>query len=299
MTNFKIIQKRAIWLTTSLVLFIVFGGALLVWGFKYGIDFTGGSLLEVKFSGTRPSIEQINDNISGLELGGLVMQSAGDSNLILRFQNTEEEKHQALISALKNIDPEGVEELRYESVGPAIGQELKQKSIYSVFFVLLGILLYITYSFRKVSRPIASWKYGTAAIVAMFHDAIITMGIFAVLGKFYGLEINTPFVTAILTVIGYSVHDTIVVFDRTRENLPKSDSGFEDTVNLSVNQTLGRSLATSLTSLLTLIAIIIFGGASIRSFALVLAIGIFFGTYSSIFVASPILVVWEKFRKSK
>jgi preprotein translocase subunit SecF len=159
------------------------------------------------------------------------------------------------------------------------------------------MLAYITYAFRKVSKPVASWKYGLAAILAMFHDAVITMGVFAVLGHYYGVEINTAFVAALLTVIGYSVHDTIVVFDRIRENLPKSDLDFEGTVNISLNQTLVRSLNTSLTVILVLLAIIIFGGASIRTFALALAIGIFIGTYSSIFVAPPLLVIWEKWKK--
>jgi len=218
--------------------------------------------------------------------------------MILRFQETSEDTHQAVLAKLNQLAGSGgLEELRFDSVGPSIGAELKRKAIYAIFFVLIAILFYITYAFRKVSKPIASWKYGSAAIIAMFHDAIITMGVFAVLGKFYGVEINTPFVAAILTVIGYSVHDTIVVFDRIRENLPRSDEDFEGTVNLSLNQTMVRSINTSLTVIFVLLAIIIFGGSSIRTFALALTVGIFIGTYSSIFVASPLLVIWEKFRK--
>jgi preprotein translocase subunit SecF len=190
-----------------------------------------------------------------------------------------------------------VEEIRYDSVGPSIGVELKRKAISAIFWVLIAIVIYISIAFSKVSKPVASWKFGLSALIAMFHDVIITVGVFAILGKYFGVEINTPFVAATLTVLGYSVHDTIVVFDRIRENLPKSDQDFIGTVNSSLNQTLIRSLNTSLTVLLTLIAIIIFGGASIRSFALALTIGIFIGTYSSIFVASPLLVVWEKFKK--
>jgi preprotein translocase subunit SecF len=190
-----------------------------------------------------------------------------------------------------------IEELRFESVGPSIGAELKRKAVYAIFFVLIAILLYITYVFRKVSRPVASWKYGMAALLAMFHDTIITMGVFAVLGRFYNVEINTTFVAAVLTVIGYSVHDTIVVFDRIRENLPRSNEDFEGTVNVSLNQTLVRSVNTSLTVIFVLLSIIIFGGSSIRTFAMAMAIGIFFGTYSSIFVAPPLLVMWEKMKK--
>jgi len=220
----------------------------------------------------------------------------------LRFQETTEESHQAILTKLtglakqENKDNSLVEQ-RFESVGPSIGQELKVKSLYAIFFVLVAILIYISYVFLKVSRPVASWKYGLTAIIAMFHDAIITVGVFAVLGHFYGVEINIAFVAAILTVLGYSVHDSIVVFDRIRENLPKSDLDFEGTVNLSLNQTLGRSINTSLTTLLVLTSIIIFGGASIRPFVLALAVGIFIGTYSSIFFAAPLLVIWERWKK--
>ncbi|MBI2459848.1 MAG: protein translocase subunit SecF [Parcubacteria group bacterium] len=302
MTNFKIIQKRNIWLGISGALFVVFLAALLVWGFKYGIDFTGGSLLEVKFKAARPSVSQIQAGLADVKLSSLIIQPVGEQDMMLKFQETKEETHQAILSKLNELAQKdnknnSIEELRFESVGPSIGAELKIKSLWAIFFALLAMLSYITYAFRKVSRPVASWKYGLAAIMAMFHDVVITMGVFAFLGHYYEIEINTAFVAAILTVLGYSVHDTIVVFDRLRENLPKSDEDFEGTVNTSLNQTIVRSLNTSLTVLLVLAAIIIFGGASIRTFVLALAIGIGIGTYSSIFVASPILVVWEQWKK--
>ena len=280
---------------------MVFLAALLIWGLKFGIDFTGGSLLEVKFSGLRPTVDQVETNLAPLKLNSLIVQPVGAADMMLKFQDTTEATHQAVLTNLnalaKATDNNAIEELRYESVGPSIGAELKAKSLWAVFFALIAMLSYITYVFRKVSLPVASWKYGLSAIIAMFHDTIITMGVFAVLGHFYGVEVNTPFVAALLTVLGYSVHDTIVVFDRIRENLPKSDLDFTGTVNMSLNQTLVRSLNTSLTVLLVLLAIIIYGGASIRTFALALAIGIFIGTYSSIFVASPLLVIWEKLGK--
>lgn len=302
MTNFKIIQKRNIWLAISGVLFAVFLVVLLVWGFKYGIDFTGGSLLEVKFMGARPSVSQIQAALVDLKLNSLIIQPVGEQDIMLKFQETAEATHQAILSKLNELAQKEnknnlIEEQRFESVGPSIGAELKIRSLWAIFFALIAMLAYITYAFRKVSRPIASWKYGLAAIIAMFHDVIITLGVFSLLGHFYGLEINTAFVAAVLTVLGYSVHDTIVVFDRLRENLPKSNEDFAGTVNTSLNQTIVRSLNTSLTVLLVLAAIIIFGGASIRTFVLALAIGIGVGTYSSIFVASPILVVWEKWKK--
>ncbi|MBU1870686.1 MAG: protein translocase subunit SecF [Patescibacteria group bacterium] len=302
MTNYKIIQQRKFWLSISAILFIISAVALFIWGFKYGIDFTGGSLLEVRFSKTRLIVSELEKNLADLNLSSLIIQPVGENDMIFKFQETSEEKHQAILIKLNQLvqsnDKQAViEELRFDSIGPSIGAELKKRSVYAIIFVLLAILFYITYVFRKVSKPVASWKYGISALIALVHDAIIVLGFFAVLGKFYNIEINTSFVAAILTVLGYSVHDTIVVFDRLRENLPKSNEDFEGTVNVSLNQTLVRSINTSLTILLVLASIIIFGGSSIRTFAMVLAIGIFIGTYSSIFVASPMLVVWEKWKK--
>lgn len=329
---YKIIQKRNIFLSLSGLLVGASIIALFLWGLNYGIDFTGGSLMEVSFKSDRPAVNDIRQSLESLELGSLILQPVGESGLILRFQDTSEEKHRAVaeklramagdktgeavpagegtdedgvdvvvgensavISDAKSVDS-SIEELRYDSVGPAIGRELKNKSITAVVIVLIMIVLYIAWAFRQVSKPVASWKYGLAANIAVFHDVIITMGVFAVLGRFYGVEINTPFVAAILTVLGYSINDTIVVFDRIRENLPKSEEDFENTVNASINQTITRSINTSFTTLLALSAILIFGGASIRDFVLALSIGIFIGTYSSIFVASPLLVIWEKMK---
>ncbi|MFH1583217.1 MAG: protein translocase subunit SecF, partial [Candidatus Falkowbacteria bacterium] len=242
MTNFKIIQKRNIWLGISVILFVVCLAALLVWGLRLGIDFTGGSLLEVKFIGSRPEVNQVETGLADLKLSSLIVQPVGDQDMMLKFQETTEETHQAILSKLdelakKENKDNSINELRFESVGPSIGAELKIKSLWAVFFALIAMLAYITYAFRKVSRPVASWKYASSAIIAMFHDAVITVGIFAILGRFYNIEINIAFVAAVLTVIGYSVHDSIVVFDRVRENLPKSNEDFEGTVNTSLNQT--------------------------------------------------------------
>jgi len=283
---------------------VVFVAALFIWGFKYGIDFTGGSLLEVRYTGERSSVSQTETDLVEVKLSSLIIQPVGETDTLLRFQETSEETHQAILNKLtdaakKTDKNSSIEELRFESVGPSIGAELKAKSLWAIFFALIAMLIYITYAFSKVSKPVASWKYALSAIIAMFHDAIITMGVFAILGHFYEVEINIAFVAAVLTVIGYSVHDSIVVFDRIRENLPKSDYDFEGTVNMSLNQTLARSVNTSMTTLLVLVSIIIFGGASIRTFALALAVGIFFGTYSSIFLASPLLVTWHKWSEKK
>lgn len=193
-------------------------------------------------------------------------------------------------SAIKSTVYKTFEELKFESVGPIIGNELKQKSIFAVVIVLLAIIAYIAYAFRQVSYPVASWKYGLCAIIALTHNLLIIVGLFSVLGHFWGIQIDAYFITAILTLLGFSIHDTIVTFDRTRENLRRrQDQTFPNLVNISINETLVRSINTSLT-LFVLLAILLFGGDSVRYFVLALFIGIIVGTYSSIFIASPLLV---------
>lgn len=268
---------------------------LLMWGLKFGLDFTGGSLLEVKFNGGQPSVSAVQAQLTSEKVNSLTIQPT-ENSMILRFQESDENTHQAVLKDLKNL-PEaklGLDEVRFEAIGPSIGQELRSKAFWLLFFVLFTIIIYIGFAFRRVSKPVSSWKYGLIAIIALFHDVLVTVGVFAVLGKFYGIEVNTSFVVAILTVLGYSVNDTIVVFDRTRENLPKSATSFAETVNHSLNQTFVRSVNTVLTVLLSLLAVLFFGGDSVRDFVLALIVGIFCGAYSSIFIASPLLVVWEK-----
>lgn len=305
---YRIIQKRNYFLTFSGTLIILSIIALFVWGLKLGIDFTGGSLLEVKFNGPVLAVTDVQAGLASLNLGSLTVQPVGTNDMVLRFQDTSEAQHQAITKELNQLaaqklangkTTDTVEELRYDSVGPTVGQELKSKSVTAIFLVNIAILIYVAWAFRKVSKPIASWKYGLSAVIALFHDCIITIGFFVVFCKFFGMEVNTPFVAAILTVLGYSVNDTIVVFDRIRENLPKSAEDFENTVNASLNQTVTRSINTSFTVLLTLLSILLFGGNSIRDFALTLFVGVIFGTYSSVFIAPPILVIWEKAMKRK
>lgn len=194
----------------------------------------------------------------------------------------------------------GIEEKRFDSIGPVIGGELKNSAVWATIIALIAIVLYIGWAFRKVSRPVSSFKYGISATIALFHDVIITLGVFSILGHFYNVEIGVSFVAAILAILGYSVNDTIIVFDRTRENLLKSGiDDFEEVVNKSVNETMVRSLNTSFTTLLVLFALYLFGGETIKYFVVALLVGIAFGTYSSIFIASPLLVSWQKwsFRK--
>ncbi len=293
-----IVGKRKIFYTFSLVFIGAGVLGLILWGLHFGIDFRGGSLIEVEWIGDRPTISVVKENFAKLNLGEVSLQPTGEKGLMLRFKDVNETDHQKILNLFKELGV--VEEKRFDSVGPVIGQELKSRAYSAILLVLILIIIYIALAFRKISRPVASWKYGVAAVIALFHDIFIATGIFSILGYFLGVEIDLLFVTGLLTILGFSVHDTIVVFDRIRENLRKGvGRSFEETVNLSINQTISRSINTSLTTFLTLLAIFLFGGESIKYFALLLMIGIFFGTYSSIFVASSLLVTWENWRQKR
>lgn len=295
MIKLNVIKYRKVWLSLSAVL--VLSAIILIssLGLRFGLDFVGGSLLEVSFEDKLATVDQVNEALSDLSLGSLVVQPT-DNSIIIRFSQSDQNYHPELISALSALSSDlgEMEEIRYESIGPSIGQELRSKSFWVFSFVLIIIIIYIALAFSKVSKPVASWKYGLVAIISLFHDIIITLGVFALLGYFYGVEINTPFIVALLMVLGYSVNDTIVVFDRIRENLPKSDTSFEGTIDDSVNQTLARSINTTLTTLLALLAIFFLGGETIKEFVLALIVGIFCGAYSSIFFGSPLLSFFHK-----
>jgi len=273
--------------------------SLIVWGLRYGIDFTGGTLMEIKFS-EAPSNQEVRVALEELNIKDVIIQPTRDNAILLRYAGSSDEENSAVLEKLKERFGE-VTQARLDYVSPTISGELKRKSLMAIAVALVGIALYIAYAFRKVSRPVESWKYGVGAIVALTHDVLITVGIFSVLGKFAGIEIGTPFIAALLTILGFSVHDTIVVYDRTRENLLRAGSreDFTEVVNRSLNETLTRSINTSLTVIVTLLAIFILGGESIRSFTLALLIGVAFGTYSSIFIASALLVSWWKWEKRK
>jgi len=287
----NIIGKRKIWYATSAVLFAASILAVGIWGLNFGIDFTGGTLYEIKWANAVPDNAAIAAAISKADHLEVVVQQAGETNTLMRLPNVTEEVHQNIAKELLKL---GVfEELSFETVGPTVGQELKQRSITALIIVLLAIIAYISFTFRKVSKPVASWRYGIVAVVALFHDVIIPVGIFAALGHFLDVKIDILFVTAVLTVLGFSVHDTIVVFDRIRENLTRRpEKTFEGTVNKSVNETLARSINTSVTVLLVLLAVFFFGGITVKYFVLMLILGVVFGIYSSIFIASPLLVSW-------
>jgi len=292
----NIVSNRKIWFALSGALVVASIVCVLTIGIRFGIDFTGGSLLEVTVQ-EGVTAQDVRTQMSDAGYSNLSIQNSGEQGLIIRTEDLTEEEHQTLLSVLN--DKVGVvEELRFDSIGPVVGDELRRTATTGIVVTLLLIALYIAWSFRKVTEPVASWKYGFLTILAAFHDVIITVGAFSVLGYFYGWEIGTAFVAAILTILGYSINDTVVVFDRTRENLLKRvGDTFEETVEVSIEQTITRSINTSLTTILALLAIFLFGGDSTRPFALALIIGIGTGTYSSIFLASPLLVTWELFRK--
>lgn len=274
--------------------------ALFTWGLKWGVDFKGGSLLAGEFSKETPPQAEITDAMQKLSLGEVITQAAGERNVIFRFKEVDEKTHQDILSALSALAKKQGEEnsfaqKNFESIGPSIGKELRAKSTSATLLVLALIIGYVAFVFRKVSYPLTSWKYGMATLIALFHDVIIPLGLFAALGHFRGVEISSGFIAAILTVLGYSVHDSIVVFDRVRENLAKRNgNAFEETVNISVNQTFARSINTSLTSIFALGAVYFMGSESIKYIALMLLAGIAVGTYSSIFIGSAILVSWHK-----
>lgn len=293
MINFIRWQKLTLGLSAIAVALALI--AFAVWRVVPGIDFTGGALLQIRFSGERPAAATIEKAILAQGIPEARVQPSGDSEAFLRLSPLTNEAKDALLASLSGAYG-GVEEQSFSSVGPTMGGELQRKAIMAVAAVLLGIILYITWAFRRVSAgPVPAWFYGLGAIIALMHDILIPLGFYAVLGKVAGVEVDTLFVTALLTILGFSVHDTIVVYDRVRENLRKySGESFSSIVNISLNETLIRSINTSLTALLVLIALFLFGGESIHYFVLVLALGIAVGTYSSIFVAGPLLVLWAR-----
>ena len=298
----KIVQNRKIFFIVSAVLFALSIFSIFTYGFNLGIDFKGGTITEVSFEDTRPEKEVIEEKILPLELGGFSIRPSGEKNFIIRTRELSTDEGKNLVSNLGNPLVE-----RQNTVGPIAGIELRDKAFKAVLLTILMIVLFITFAFRRVSQSVltqggkrvSSWKYGLATIVALLHDVLIPVGFFVFLGRFYGLEIDLLFVSGLLAILGYSVHDTIVVFDRVRENLRLNDESkkveeFETTVGRSVTQTFVRSINTSLTLLITLIALYFVGSGATKDFALLLITGVVVGTYSSIFVASPLLVSFYK-----
>lgn len=289
------LKYKKIYYVFSGILFLAAIASLLVFGLNFGIDFLGGTLLEVDFE-QRPENSVILEKLKELNLGEIVIQPTGERGAIFRLKEVDEDTHQKILSKLEEISK--VEEKRFESIGPVIGRELRQKTVLLIVASLFALLIYIAISFSKVTRPISSWQYGIISIFALTFDVLIPIGTLSLLGKFSNVQLNIPIVTALLTILGYTINDKVIVFDRVRENLLRSRTqDFENLVEQSLNQTLTRSLSTGFCTLLVLLAIFLFGGETLKYFSLVMIVGIIVGTYSSLFLATPILVSWLKFRQ--
>ncbi|MBU4370114.1 protein translocase subunit SecF [Patescibacteria group bacterium] len=290
---FDFISHKKKFFAISGILLLISVLSLIIFGLKPGIDFIGGTIMEIEYEEISLNNNEIKEVLTNFDLGDIKVQATGENGYILRFKEIDETTHQQILKLLE--DPE---EKRFESIGPVIGQELTQKAKWAVGLSLLAIIFYIAWAFRKLSKVAGkgeSWRYGLGALLALFHDVIILLGFFSILGALKGVEINTNFITAVLIVLGYSVNDTIVIYDRIRENL--LIYRFKDmvkTINLSLNETIVRSLNTSLTTLFALLAIYLFGGTSIKYFILAMMVGIGIGTWSSIAIASQFLLFKRK-----
>ena len=275
----KLLKYKYIYFAISLIILIPGVISLVKNGLKLSIDFTGGTLLEITSTKVDKTV---------LEKYATSVQKSSDNTYVLRMHEIDNDQKEKLLKEFEAT------EKKFETVGPVVGKELTQKAFMAMGVASLMIIAYIAWSFRHVPKPYSSWKFGVSAVIALLHDAVVVVGIFSIFGAIWHVEIDSLFVTAVLTVIGFSVHDTIVVFDRVRENLPKMPKNtFEEVVDFSLSETLVRSLNTSLTAILTFVVLLLFGGEYIRWFVVALLVGMTSGTYSSIFNAAPILSIWE------
>jgi preprotein translocase subunit SecF len=274
--------------------------AIFLWGLKPGIDLAGGSFLQVSYPAGRPPVEEVHAIVSKLNLGEVRVQPTGTNGYILRQRDLSNEEKNQLEAVLGGLG--SIHEDQFTSVGPVLGAELMRKAWIALSLVTLCIILFIAFAFRHVSKPVASWKYGVVAIVTLAHDVLIPAGLFAFLGVLRGAEVDTLFIVALLTILGISINDTIVVFDRIRENLAHNEDrhkreDFDSVVGRSIRQTIARSINTSLTVVIVLLALYFVGPTATKDFSLTLIVGMIAGTYSSIFLAAPLLVVWEKWQR--
>lgn len=286
----------------SLSVLLVAGSivAISAFGLPLGIDFKGGALTEVAYTTERPTVEVLSAEIKTLNFGEATLQPTGDTGYFIKTRALSEVEREQLLATISS-GATGTASLKsYTSIGPSVGHELTRKMILAIIFVALAIILFIAYAFRNVTRPVSSWKYGFIAIVTLIHDIMIPIGVFAILARSYGAEVDTLFVVAILTVLGLSISDTIVVFDRIRENIRVTKyATFSETVGHSLKEVITRSINTSATVIMVLLALFFFGPSTTRVFALMMTAGMFFGAYSSIFLASPLLVYVEQWQKGK
>jgi preprotein translocase subunit SecF len=286
----------------SVILTIAAIVSISVFGLKFGVDFKGGSVLEITFDEKSvPTASDLSKTVGDIkDVSNVSSSPVGEKGMIIRLNDIDETKHQEILNKIQTFYGK-ITEVRFDSIGPTVGQELRSKAIWAIIVLLLAIVIYMAFVFRKLSRVMSPWAMGIATIVALLHDILIPIGVFAILGHYMGVEITGIFIAAILTILGYSVSDSVVVLDRVRENVLRfgSKEKFGDIVHKSIMQTLARSLSTNFTTLLALIAIFFFGGETVKYFSLALIIGIFLGAYSSIFVASPLLVWWQEKRLFK
>lgn len=293
---FNLIKYKNLFIGISVVLFILALVSIFTYGFKEGIDFSGGALWQIKFTGAPVSVSSLESYLKDtLKIDNAVVTTGSENEvMMIRTNELSESQHQEYLAKMnQDFDLTGqgpVEELGFQSIGPTIGSELRSKAIWAFVLVLFGISLYIAFAFRKVSYPVSSWKYGVATLICLFHDAVIPAGLYAWFGHVKGLEIDTNFIVAILVIMGFSVHDTIVVFDRIRENLiVQKGKNLGEIINISINQTFARSINTSFTLFIVLVAMYLFGATTLSYFVLLILVGTIIGTYSSIFMASPLL----------
>lgn len=298
-----IIKNKKIFISISIGLVIISILSLFVFGVRVGIDFKGGALVEVAYKTARPDKTTIDQVLAPLNLGSVLVQPTGETSYIIKSRDLTEVEHSSMLKALTVENKYVFEETSFNSIGPSVGKELTRKAVVAVILVSLAIICFIAFAFRKVSKPVSSWRYGLIAIVTLLHDVIIPVGLFVILSHYYGAELDTLFVVAVLTILGLSVSDTIVIFDRIRENLKNqanvARADFSEIVGRSLEQSFVRSIGTSLTVILVLLALFFFGPVTTKYFALMLTAGMFFGTYSSIFLASPLLVFVEEWQNKK
>lgn len=304
--NMWIVTHRKLFYALSVILIGISLGSLIVPGIRFGIDFTGGSLMQIAFT-ERPSVETFTaavQTITGTnQLPNMTVQPAGENAFTLRTETISEDQKNDFVGAIQTTFSDRQPTLeRFTAIGPTVGNELRQKAYLAVIVVIIAIVVFITFAFREVSKPVASWKYGAATVVALLHDVLIPLGAYVIFSAFFGGEIDMLFISALLAILGFSVHDTIVVFDRIRENLKintldNTKESFESVVGRSIEQTFTRSINTSVTTLIVLLALFIFGSDVIKNFTFALIAGIIVGTYSSIFIASPLMVTLFKMQK--
>ncbi|MFA7253459.1 MAG: protein translocase subunit SecF [Patescibacteria group bacterium] len=291
---YRVLKHSWVWFGISIGLAVISIIALFVFGLPIGIDYKGGTVLEFT-SGKANSLEVAKQVLAEDGFTDIQAKEAGADKIIVRMRTLTNEEHNQISADLSARIP-NYSETQYDTVGPTIGKDLTKKSILAVIIASLGIIFYVAFAFRKVPKPLSSWKFGFCAVVALLHDLLITIGFVSIMGHFFiWMEVDALFVTALLTIMGFSVHDTIVVYDRLRENLIKNPH--KDITQLaeeSINQTIIRSINTSMTTVIVLTALLVFGSSSIRHFIITLVFGIVIGTYSSIFNATPLLVLWQR-----